>query len=74
MKMIKGWKTIVFNISAIAVIQWADVETVVYGFDWLDDKTAVQLLLVTNVFLRLITTTAVWEMWKDKDGSKDATK
>lgn len=74
MKMIKGWKTIVFNLSAIAVIQWADVETVVKGLDWLDDKTAVQLLLVTNVFLRLITTTAVWDMWKDKDVSKDATE
>jgi len=74
MKMIKGWKTIVFNLSAIAVIQWADVETVVKGLDWLDDKTAVQLLLVTNVLLRLITTTAVWDMWKDKDVSKDATE
>jgi hypothetical protein len=71
MKMIKGWKTIVFNVSAIAVIQWADVETVVKGFEWLDDKTAVQLLLVANVILRLITTTAVWEMWKDKDVAKD---
>jgi hypothetical protein len=74
MKAMKGWKTIVFNVSAIAVIQWADVETVVYGFDWLDDKIAVQLLLVTNVFLRLITTSAVWDMWKDKDVSKGATK
>ncbi len=66
MKVLKGWKTIAFNLAAIAIIQWADVETVVKGFDWLDDKTAVQLLLVTNVFLRLITTTAVWDMWKDK--------
>lgn len=74
MKMMKGWKTIVFNLSAIAIIQWADVETVVKGLDWLDDKIAVQLLLVTNVFLRLITTTAVWDMWKDKDVSKDATE
>jgi hypothetical protein len=74
MKMIKGWKTIVFNVSAIAIIQWTDVETVVYGFDWLDDKLAVQLLLVTNVFLRLITTSAVWDMWKDKDGSEDSAK
>jgi hypothetical protein len=74
MKMIKGWKTIVFNLSAIAVIQWADVETVVKGLDWLDDKTAVQLLLVTNVLLRLITTSAVWDMWKDKDVAKDATE
>jgi len=70
MKAMKGWKTIVFNVAAIAVIQWGDVETVVKGFDWLDDKTAVQILLVTNVFLRLITTTAVWDMWKDKEDAK----
>jgi hypothetical protein len=70
MKVMKGWKTIVFNVSAIAVIQWGDIETVVKGFEWLDDKTAVQLLLVTNVFLRLITTTAVWDMWKDKQDAK----
>ena len=74
MKRMKGWKTIAFNLSAIAVIQWADVETVVKGFEWLDDKTAVQLLLVANVFLRLITTTAVWEMWKDKDVAEDPAK
>lgn len=66
MKLFKGWKTLTFNLAAIAVIQWADVEAVVKGLQWLDDKTAVQLLLVTNVFLRLITTTAVWDMWKDK--------
>jgi hypothetical protein len=70
MKAMKGWKTIAFNVAAIAVIQWGDVETVVKGFDWLDDKTAVQTLLVTNVFLRLITTTAVWDMWKDKEDAK----
>jgi hypothetical protein len=74
MKAIKGWKTIVFNLSAIAVIEWAEVEAVVKGFAWLDEKTAVQLLLVTNVFLRLITTSAVWDMWKDKDVAKDATE
>ena len=70
MKAMQGWKAIAFNVAAIAVIQWGDVETVVYGFDWLDDKTAVQILLVTNVFLRLITTTAVWDMWKDKEDAK----
>jgi hypothetical protein len=66
MKVLKGWKTITFNLAAIAVIQWANVEAVVKGFEWLDEKTAIQLLLVINVFLRLITTTAVWDMWKDK--------
>lgn len=70
MKKLKGWKTIAFNIAAIAVIQWADVEQVVKGFDWLDDKTAIQLLLVTNIFLRLITTSAVWDMWKDEESQK----
>ena len=70
MKKLKGWKTIAFNIAAIAVIQWADVEQVVKGFEWLDDKTAIQLLLVTNIFLRLITTSAVWDMWKDEDPQK----
>lgn len=70
MKKLKGWKTIAFNIAAIAVIQWADVEQVVKGFDWLDDKTAIQLLLVTNIFLRLITTSAVWDMWKDEEPQK----
>ena len=70
MKAMKGWKTIAFNVAAIAVIQWSDVETVVYGFDWLDDKTAVQILLVTNIILRLVTTTAVWDMWKDKEADK----
>ncbi len=70
MKKMKGWKTIAFNIAAIAVIQWADVEQVVKGFEWLDDKTAIQLLLVTNIFLRLITTSAVWDMWKDEEPQK----
>lgn len=70
MKKLKGWKTIAFNIAAIAVIQWADVEQVVKGFEWLDDKTAIQLLLVTNIFLRLITTSAVWDMWKDEETQK----
>lgn len=70
MKKLKGWKTIAFNIAAIAVIQWADVEQVVKGFEWLDDKTAIQLLLVTNIFLRLITTSAVWDMWKDEESQK----
>lgn len=70
MKRLKGWKTIAFNIAAIAVIQWADVEQVVKGFEWLDDKTAIQLLLVTNIFLRLITTSAVWDMWKDEEPQK----
>lgn len=70
MKKLKGWKTIAFNIAAIAVIQWADVEQVVKGFDWLDDKTAIQLLLVTNIFLRLITTSAVWDMWNDEEPQK----
>lgn len=70
MKKLKGWKTIAFNIAAIAVIQWADVEQVVKGFEWLDDKTAIQLLLVTNIFLRLITTSAVWDMWKDEEPQK----
>lgn len=70
MKKLKGWKTIAFNIAAIAVIQWADVEQVVKGFEWLDDKTAIQLLLVTNIFLRLITTSAVWDMWKDEEPKK----
>lgn len=70
MKVVKGWKTIAFNVAAIAIIQWADVETVVKGFEWLDEKTAVQILLVTNVFLRLVTTTAVWDMWKDREADK----
>tara|TARA_R110000822_G_scaffold3036_2_gene13852 strand:+ start:6260 stop:6484 length:225 start_codon:yes stop_codon:yes gene_type:complete len=74
MRLVKGWKTIAFNISAIAIIQWSDVEKVISGLDWLDDKIAVQLLLVTNVFLRLITTSAVWEMWKDKNVSENTTK
>ena len=74
MRLVKGWKTIAFNISAIAIIQWSDVEKVISGLDWFDDKTAVQLLLVTNVFLRLITTSAVWEMWKDKNVSENTTK
>lgn len=70
MKAVKGWKTIAFNLAAIAIIQWADVEAVVKGFEWLDDKTAVQILLVTNIILRLVTTTAVWDMWKDKESDK----
>jgi hypothetical protein len=74
MKIPKGWKTIVFNLSAIAVLQWTDIEQVVNGLEWLDDKTAVQLLLVVNIFLRLITTGAVWDLWKDKDVSEDSAK
>ena len=70
MKTIKGWKTIAFNLAAIAIIQWGDIESVVKGFEWLDDKTAVQILLVTNIILRLVTTTAVWDMWKDKEADK----
>lgn len=74
MKNFKGWKTIVFNLSAIAVLQWTDIEQVVNGLEWLDDKTAVQLLLVVNIFLRLITTSAVWDLWKDEDVSEKSAK
>lgn len=74
MKNIKGWKTIAFNLSAIAVLQWTDIEQVVNGLEWLDDKTAVQLLLVVNILLRLITTSAVWDLWKDQDVSEDSAK
>jgi len=66
MKVLKGWKTLTFNILAIAVMQWDDVRQGILSLfgGW---EYAVSVLAAMNIILRVITVGPVAMMWISKE-------
>lgn len=66
MKLMKGWKTLTFNILAIAVMQWEDVRQGILALfgGW---EYAVSVLAALNIILRVITVGPVAMMWISKE-------
>ena len=66
MKILKGWKTLTFNILAIAVMQWDDVRQGILSLfgGW---EYAVSVLAAMNIILRVITVGPVAMMWISKE-------
>lgn len=66
MKFMKGWKTLTFNILAIAVMQWDDVRQGILALfgGW---EYAVSVLAALNIVLRVITVGPVAMMWISKE-------
>ena len=66
MKAMKGWKTLTFNILAIAVMQWDDVRQGILSLfgGW---EYAVSVLAAMNIILRVITVGPVAMMWISKE-------
>jgi len=66
MRVLKGWKTLTFNILAIAVMQWDDVRQGILSLfgGW---EYAVSVLAAMNIILRVITVGPVAMMWISKE-------
>jgi hypothetical protein len=66
MKVLKGWKTLTFNILAITVMQWDDVRHGILSLfgGW---EYAVSVLATMNIILRVITVGPVAMMWISKE-------
>ena len=66
MKLLKGWKTLTFNVLAIAVMQWDDVRQGILALfgGW---EYAVSVLAALNIVLRVITVGPVAMMWISKE-------
>jgi len=66
MKIMNGWKTLTFNILAIAVMQWDDVRQGILALfgGW---EYAVSVLAALNIVLRVITVGPVAMMWIRKE-------
>lgn len=66
MKLMKGWKTLTFNILAIAVMQWEDVRQGILALfgGW---EYAVSVLAALNILLRVITVGPIALMWITKE-------
>jgi hypothetical protein len=62
MKLLKGWKTILFNGIVLAGVYWSDVETGVKGFFGTSEQLMAGLA-IANILLRLITVGPVALMW-----------
>lgn len=66
MKLMKGWKTVVFNVAALAVLQWQDVReglvSMLGGWEY-----AAALLAGINLVLRAITVGPVALLWISKE-------
>lgn len=66
MKVMRGWKTLTFNILAIAVMQWEDVRQGILALfgGW---EYAVSVLAALNILLRVITVGPIALMWITKE-------
>ena len=66
MKLMRGWKTVVFNVAALAVMQWPDVREGLVSLlgGW---KHAAALLAGINLILRALTVGPVAMMWISKE-------
>lgn len=67
MKLMKGWKTITFNLFVIGLAQWGDVQQIVETVFHGNKALALSVLGAVNIGLRLITTSAVAGMWINKE-------
>lgn len=66
MMLMKGWKTLTFNILAIAVMQWEDVRQGILALfgGW---EYAVSVLAALNIVLRVVTIGPIAMMWISKE-------
>lgn len=66
MKLLKGWKTIIFNIAAILVLTWSDTRdglvSIMGGWEY-----ATVFLAIANLVLRTITVGPIALMWISKE-------
>ena len=66
MRFMNGWKTLVFNTLAIAVIQWEEVQQGILALfgGW---HYGVSVLAALNIALRVATVGPVAMMWISKE-------
>lgn len=66
MKFMRGWKTVVFNVAALAVMQWPDVREGLVSLlgGW---EHAAVLLAGINLILRALTVGPIAMMWISKE-------